>query len=222
MTLSSQTKNTEQTHFTRCLRSLERDVLRMGALVEESCRLSYQCLFDRHLEAAKILVSLDRRIDKYYRQIEADCATIMTLKAPVAQDLRLLSAFMQLVRDLERIADYAQDLAEIAVKLFAYPEHPCMSDVEAMFEHARTMLSTSLAALVDLESTAGQRVKQLDDTVDEAYEKIYQKLAYQRDIKGVVEPIVLLALAIRCIERMADHATNIAQRVSYIVTGNRS
>jgi phosphate transport system protein len=194
----------------------------MGALVEQSFRLSHQSLFTRSLEAAGQITSLDKQIDRYYRQIELDCATLMTLQAPVARDLRLLSAFMQLVRDLERIGDYAEDLAELAVKLFPYPPHPCMPDVEVMSHHAQAMLAVSLEALADLDATAGQTVKILDDKVDEAYDRIYQTLAYQRDIKGVVEPILLLALIVRHLERMADHATNIGQRVSYIVTGQRS
>jgi phosphate transport system protein len=145
----------------------------------------------------------------------------MTLEAPVAQDLRLLSAFMQLVRDLERIGDYAEDLGEIAIKLLPYPPHACLPQVEVMSHHAQAMLAASLVALADLDVTAGQSIKELDDKVDKAYDAVYQTLAYQRDIKGVVEPILLLALVIRHLERMADHATNIGQRVIYIVTGHR-
>ncbi|MFW6264129.1 MAG: phosphate signaling complex protein PhoU [Cyanobacteriota bacterium] len=212
----------KSSHFERRLRHLEQDVLRMGALVEQSCRLSHQALFARNLDAAKDVAALDKQIDQYYRQIELDCATLMTLRAPAAQDSRLLSAFMQLVRDLERIGDYAQDLTEMAVKLFAYPPHSCLPEIEAMSEHAQVMLAASLIALADLDASAGKMVKQLDDTVDEAYDRLYETLAYQRDIQGVVEPILLLALVIRHIERMADHATNIGQRVSYIVTGHRN
>jgi phosphate transport system protein len=193
----------------------------MGTLVEESFRLSHQSICDRDLAAAQKIPPLDKQIDRYYRQIELKCSTLMTLQAPVAQDLRLLSAFMQLVRDLERIGDYAKDIAEIAIKLFPYPPHPCMGEIEAMSRHAQLMLATSLVSLADLDRDAGQKVKKLDDTVDDAYDRLYQTLAYQRDIKGVVEPILLLGLLIRHLERMADHATNIAQRVSYIVTGHR-
>jgi phosphate transport system protein len=84
------------------------------------------------------------------------------------------------------------------------------------------MLATCLVALADLDETSGQRMKQLDDAVDNAYEHLYQTFAQQENISGVIEPILLLTLAIRCLERMADHATNIAQRVTYIVTGQRS
>lgn len=193
----------------------------MGALVENSFRLSHQAMFSQNLEAAKAIPLLDKQIDCYYRAIELECATLMTMQAPVAQDIRVLSAFMQLVRDLERIGDYAEDLAEIAVKLFPYPVHDCLPQLQLMSHHAQAMLATSLKALVDLDGTAGQVVKELDDEVDTAYERIYQALAYQRDIKGVVEPILLLVLAMRHLERMADHATNIGQRVTYIVTGHR-
>jgi phosphate transport system protein len=193
----------------------------MGALVEESFRLSHQSLFQQDLTAAGKVKVLDKQIDRYYRQIESDCSILMTLQSPVAQDLRLLSAFMQLVRDLERIGDYAKDLTEIAIKLLAYPPHSCLAEISDMSHHAQLMLAVSLVALAELDADAGEKVKKLDDTVDDAYDSLYHTLAFQRDIKGVVEPIVLLALVIRHLERMADHATNIAQRVSYIVTGKR-
>lgn len=221
LSISSSNQNSERAHFDRALRRLEQDVLRMGALVENSFRLSHQAMFAQNLDAPKAIALLEKQIDRYYREIELECATLMTLQAPVAQDIRLLSAFMQLVRDLERIGDYAEDLAEIALKLFSYPPHDCLPQIEVMSHHAQAMLAASLAALVDLDATAGQAVKELDDEVDTAYETLYQTLAYQRDIKGVVEPILLLVLAIRHLERMADHATNIGQRVTYIVTGHR-
>jgi phosphate transport system protein len=217
-----QNVNSERTQFKRKTRRLEQDVLRMGALVENSFRLSHQALFTQNLTAAKQIRLLDRQIDQFDRQIELDCAALMTLEAPVAQDMRLLSAFMQLVRDLERIGDYAKDLGEIAIKLFPYPPHDCLPEIEIMSHQAQTMLAASLVALADLDAVAGIAVKQQDDTVDTAYETLYQRLAGQRDIKGVVEPILLLGLVIRHLERMADHATNIGQRVAYIVTGYRS
>lgn len=219
---STSHSNPERRYFERRLKSLERDVLRMGALVENSFRLSHQALFARDLTAAEALPMLDKQIDRFYKQIELDCAALLTLEAPVAQDLRLLSAFMQLVRDLERIGDYAEDLAEIAIKLFPYPPHHCLSQVEEMSHHAQAMLAASLVALADLDAEAGRAVKRLDDFVDDAYQMLYQTLANERDIQGVVEPILLLVLVIRHLERMADHATNIGQRVAYIVTGHRS
>ncbi|MDV2991319.1 MULTISPECIES: phosphate signaling complex protein PhoU [unclassified Chroococcidiopsis] len=211
-----------RTHFERRLKRLERDILRMGALVENSFRLSHQALFARNLSAAEELPLLDKQIDQFYRHVEIECAALLTLEAPVAKDLRLLSAFMQLVRDLERIGDYAEDLGEIAIKLFPYPPHKCIPQIEIMSHHAQAMLAASLMALADLDAQAGLAVKQLDDAVDDSYQNLYQTLATERDIQGVLEPWLLLALVIRHLERMADHATNVGQRVAYIVTGQRS
>lgn len=220
MALSNQLM-VEGSRLQRHTSEVAQDVLRMGALVEESFRYSHQALFEGDLETVALITNQDIEIDRYYRHIEMRCATILTLQAPVAQDLRILSAFMQLVRDLERIGDYAKDLGQIAIKLALYPSHSCMPELAAMSKHAQVMLAKAMVALSELDSQAGEKIKLLDDTVDNAYDKLYHTLAQQRDIKGVVEPIILLALAIRHIERMADHATNIAQRVSYIVTGER-
>jgi phosphate transport system protein len=194
----------------------------MGALVEQSFRLSHQALFAGDLIAAEQIPRLDKKIDRFYRQIESDCTTIIIRQVSTERDLRCISAFMQLVRDLERIGDYAEELGEIAIKLFPYPQHSSLPEIAIMSQHAQAMLATCLVALADLDETSGQRMKQLDDAVDNAYEHLYQTFAQQENISGVIEPILLLTLAIRCLERMADHATNIAQRVTYIVTGQRS
>ncbi|ANV87553.1 MULTISPECIES: phosphate signaling complex protein PhoU [Cyanophyceae] len=221
MQLFHQPPQRERTQFERSLQRLEQEVLRMGALVEQAFRLGHNCLFKEDLEAYETLRALDKEIDRYYRRIEADCSAMLTLKAPVSQDCRFVSAFMQLVRDLERIADYAEDLAEKSMRLVPYPTHILMADIEGMSEHAQLMLSTSLVALADLDPNAGAYVKRLDDRVDDDYDRIYAALAQQQNQPGVIEPFILMALIIRDLERMADHATNIAQRVSYIITGQR-
>lgn len=193
----------------------------MGALVENSFMLARRALFERDLEAPNQIALQDKQIDHFYRQIEQDCVSLIALQAPVAQDLRLLSAIMQLVRDLERIGDYAEDLGEIAVRLFPYPVPPYMGQMQMMCDRCRAMLAMSLAALADMDAESGLAVKIRDDAVDLDYETLYDELAQQRDVPGVVEPIVLMVLVIRHMERMADHATNIGKRVAYIVTGQR-
>ncbi|AFY39722.1 phosphate uptake regulator, PhoU [[Leptolyngbya] sp. PCC 7376] len=221
MHLSQKPTQKTRTNFERALQRLEQEVLRMGALVEEAYRLGHNCLFKEDLEARESLIKLDKKIDRYYRKIEADCAAILILQAPVGKDCRIVSAFMQLVRDLERIADYAKDLSDMALKLVPYPTHILMAEIESMSAHARLMLSTSLVALADLDQDAGAYVKKLDDRVDDDYDRLYESLATQQIIGGSVEPFILMGLIIRDIERMADHATNVAQRVSYMTTGQR-
>ncbi len=193
----------------------------MGALVENSFWLARQALFERDLDAPGQISVQDDQIDILYRQIEQDCVTLIALQSPVAQDLRLLSAFMQLVRDLERIGDYSEDLGEIAVLLFPYPTPSHMEQVKLMCDRSRAMLALSLVALSNLDAESGLAVKDRDDAVDLDYETLYQALSQQRNVQGVVEPIVLLVLIIRHLERMADHATNIGKRVAYIITGKR-
>lgn len=207
--------------FERQLRRVQRDVLRMGALVENSCWLARKALCDRDLEAVHQISFQEQQIDRLYRQIETDCVNLMALQAPVTQDLRLLSALLQLIRDLERIGDYAEDIGEIAVKLFPYPVPSCMERVQVMLDRCRAMLAMGLAALSELDAESGLDIKFKDDAVDSDYESLYNLLVRSPTVQGTVEPIVLLVLAIRHIERMADHATNIGKRVAYIVTGQR-
>jgi phosphate transport system protein len=213
--------STVRVQFDRQIKDIQRNVLRMGALVERSFALAHQALFERESTAPPAIAANDDHIDQLYLQIEQQCVSVIALQSPVAQDLRLLSAIMQLVRDLERIGDYAEDLGELAERLFAYPAMPFSPQVQRMCDRCRSMLAMSLAALADLDAASGEQMRIKDDAVDTDYEKLYTLLAQQRDVEGVVEPIVLTVLLIRHMERMADHATNIGAHVAYIVTGER-
>jgi phosphate transport system protein len=207
--------------FDRSIRNLEQDALRMGALVENSCLLAFKGLFERNLEAANKIDGQDKEIDRFYRQIEMQCIDLIASASPVERDLRMLSAFMQLVRDLERIGDYAENLGEIAIKLFPYPQPPHMDRLQLMFNRCRAMLALSLAALSGLDAQMGKEIKRKDDAVDRDYQELYSLLVRQSLSEGSPEPHMLMVLAIHHLERMADHATNIGQRVAYIVTGIR-
>jgi len=203
------------------MRRVEQDVLRMGALVENSSWLAHTALCDRNLDAATKLDLQDKQIDQFYRQIELDCVELIARQSPVARDLRLLTAIMHLVRDLERIGDYAENIGEIAIKLFPYPVPFCMDRIEVMSNRCRAMLALSLGALSDLDAEAGLQIKDKDDAVDFDYADLYTLISKQKDINGSLEPTMLLVLIIHHLERMADHATNVGQRVVYIVTGKR-
>ena len=208
-------------NFERQLKRVQHDVLRMGALVETSCQFAKQALFDRELDAAEQIIVQDRKIDELYRKIEEDCVSIIALQSPVSQDLRLLSALMHLVRDLERIGDYAKNLGDVSIRLFPYPNSPHIDQIGVMFDRCRALLAVSLKALSDLDAKSAAAMQQQDDAIDSDYERLYTLFTQKNDLVGVVEPIVLSVLAIRHIERMADHATNIGKRVRYIVTGER-
>lgn len=203
------------------MKRIQQDVLRMGALVENSCWLAGQALVERDLTAAQLIIRQDKKIDILYRQIELDCVNLMALQAPVSRDLRLLSALMQLVRDLERIGDYAQDICEVAVKLFPYPEQLAADGISLMLDRCRAMVAMSLEALSNLDLEAAKSIRDKDDLVDADYETLYNRLVQAPDLRHGVEPVVLLVLVIRYLERIADHATNIGNRITYIVTGER-
>jgi phosphate transport system protein len=206
----------------RKLIRVQRDVLKMGALVENSCLLAREALCQRNLEAAQKIPIQDKQIDTLYRQIEVDCTNLLNLEAPVTQDLRLVSAFMQMVRDLERIGDYTKSISNSAIKLFPYPEHACMGEIATMTDRCRSMVALCLRSLTELDPEAGRIIKQKDDVVDDDYKRLYEQLISTPYIAGSVEPIVLLVLVIRALERIADHATNVGKRVTYVVTGERS
>lgn len=202
------------------LTRLQRDVLRMGALVESSCLLARAALCDRNIDAANQLKLHDKQVDQLYRQIEVDCINLITLEAPVTQDLRLVSALMQMIRDLERIGDYSKDIGEVSLKLFPYPTHDAMDQVKVMLDRCRSMVALSLLSLSELDADAGREIKSKDDVVDDDYDRLYD-IIVQTPMAGSVEPTVLLVLVIRYLERIADHATNIGRRVFFVVTGER-
>lgn len=220
--------NNQSLHISSTFRSvldlkltrIQRDVLRMGALVESSCLLAREALCDRNIAAAKKLKKHDKQVDQLYRQIEVDCVNLITLEAPVTRDIRLVSALMQMIRDLERIGDYAKDIGELSLKLFPYPAHAAMDQVQVMLDRCRSMVALSLLSLSELDVEAGHEIKEKDDVVDDDYERLYDLLIHT-STSGCVEPTVLLVLVIRYLERIADHATNIGRRVVFVVTGER-
>ncbi|RZM76707.1 phosphate signaling complex protein PhoU [Leptolyngbya iicbica LK] len=193
----------------------------MGALVEQSCLLARSALCDRNLEAAQQLKIHDKQIDQFYRQIEVDCIELLTHPPQGMQDLRHVSAFMQLIRDLERIGDYAKDIGEVAIKLFPYPAHPSLARIQVMLDRCRSMVALSLLAVSDLNADVGLDIKVKDDAVDEDYDYLYDTLIHHEPTLTNVEVIVLLVLVIRYLERIADHATNVGRRIAYVVTGER-
>jgi phosphate transport system protein len=210
-----------RSQFERQLQESQDDVLRMGALVEHSCWLAHQSLIGRNLSAVDQLKQQEVQIDSYYRQIEVNCIRLLALQSPVASDLRLIGTLMQIIRDLERIGDYAEELGDVALKLLPYPPQPYTPDLERMSNVSRSMLAMSLSALTNLDAESGRLMNIADDEVDACYERVYSTLAHQHNIQGSVEPLLLVTLAIRALERMADHSTNIGKRISYIVTGQR-
>jgi len=207
--------------LTQRISDLQQDTLRMGALVETAVAEGIQALLTCDLALAERVIAQDDLIDRYYRKLEVDCLDILAFHSPLARDLRHIGTLLQLIRDLERIGDYTVDICETIPDLANYPQPSAILQVRGMAYRCQQMVTLSLTTLTNLDPTGGKQLVRADDAVDADYANLYHTLATQKVGLDPVEPLLLLLLIIRYLERMADHATNIGLRVAFIVTGER-
>jgi len=208
-------------HFQRELDTIKKMILSLGALVEQRVHRIKQAIEDRDVDRAKEIVHLDHEIDEMEVEIEEACLKIIALHQPVAADLRFLVAVIKINNDLERIGDQVVNIAQRVMRIAKRPVAPYHFDYSVMAEKAEAMLRMSLDSLVNQDLNLATQVLHLDDEVDnikdEAYDRIKQAMA-----DGLTEDIgymINLLLISRHIERLADHATNIAEEVVYMIEG---
>jgi phosphate transport system protein len=207
-------------HLEKAIVELKRLILSLGADVEESVRLSVQSLTQRKSEQAKQVIEADYEIDQREVFVEEECLKILALHQPVANDLRLIIAILKINNDLERIGDLSVNIAERAVYLSTEATVDLPFDLQDMAEKVRSMLKRSLDALVNRDEKLARQVCKDDDAVDDLNREMYRcvEQAIKKDLDNLNSYIQLLS-ASRYLERMADHATNIAEDVIYLVTG---
>ena len=208
-------------HFQRELDKIKKMILSLGALVEQRVNRIKTAIEDRDVNLAKEIRHLDHEIDEMEVEIEEECLKIIALHQPVAADLRFLIAVIKINNDLERIGDQVVNIAQRVVSITKRPTPPYVFDYSVMADKAETMLRMSLDSLVNQDLDLAIKVLHLDDEVDklksEAYDRIKQAIS-----DGVTEDIgymINLLLISRHIERLADHATNIAEEVVYMIEG---
>lgn len=208
-------------HFQRELDTIKKMILSLGALVEQRVHRIKQAIEDRDVDLAKEIVHLDHEIDEMEVEIEEACLKIIALHQPVAADLRFLVAVIKINNDLERIGDQVVNIAQRVVRIAKRPVEPYHFDYSVMAEKAEAMLRMSLDSLVNQDLDQAIKVLHLDDEVDnikdQAYDRIKQAMA-----DGLTEDIgymINLLLISRHLERLADHATNIAEEVVYMIEG---
>ena len=208
-------------HFLRELDKIKKMILSLGALVEQRVNQIKQAIEDRNVDLAKEIIHLDHEIDEMEVEIEEECLKIIALHQPVATDLRFLIAVIKINNDLERIGDQVVNIAQRVVSIAKHPVAPYQFDYSVMADKAEGMLRMSLDSLVNQDLDLAIKVLQLDDEVDsikdEAYYNIKKAIA-----DGVTEDIgymINLLLISRHIERLADHATNVAEEVVYMIEG---
>jgi phosphate transport system protein len=207
-------------HLERDLESLQRAILTMGTAVEEAIDKAIRALRERDADLAREVIDGDRDIDEQENQVDEECLKILALHQPVATDLRRVAAVLLINVDLERMADLAVDIAERAVGLAGPPFIPVPRDLQRMSDQTTTMVRESLNAFVHLDPQQARRVVRLDDEVDRLNSAVIRELVEtMRQAPEFIEPGLSLFSATRHLERIADHATNIAEDVVYLVEG---
>ncbi|MCI0460098.1 MAG: phosphate signaling complex protein PhoU [Gemmataceae bacterium] len=207
-------------HLERDLDNLQHDLLALAASVEEAIHKAIQSLQRRNPEVAGQVIDNERQIDQEENHVEEECLKILALHQPVAVDLRRIAAALKINAELERMADLAEDIAERAIHLARLPQIPVPEKLQRMTDLTTTMVRQSLDAFVNLDTRLARAVCRLDDEVDRYNQMIISELIQtMQQAPEMVEPALSLFSATRHLERIADHATNIAEDVVYLVEG---
>ena len=202
------------------LRELRAHSLAMGARCERALQLALKAFWEGSAQLAAEVENLDTHIDRDEVDIDALVLRILALRQPVAYDLRFLAAALRLVTDLERIGDEAVNIAERAKEEHGTARDTVRGELKAMAEQSQEMLRDALDAFVQAEPTRAEQVLVRDDAVDELYGKIIKAMTefMSQQPQQVAEAIRVIHVA-KYLERVADHATNIAEEVIFMVRG---
>ncbi len=202
------------------IEKLKQGVLRLAATVEESVHMAVRAVATRDARLARTVIEADHEIDQQEVEIEEQCLKVLALHQPVAVDLRFIVALLKINNDLERIGDLAVNLAERAIAYAKLPPVDVPFDFDGMTVLVKTMLKRSLDSLMHADLSEASAVRKTDDQVDEIHRSMYQMI---RD--GIlahpeqVDTYILFLSVSRYLERIADHATNIAEDVTYMIQG---
>ncbi len=207
-------------HLQRDLSTLHRNLLAMCATVEELVHKAVEDLTEPNVDGARELAKQDDDVDRFDVSIEEECLKILALHQPVATDLRRITTVLKISSELERVADISVHIAERASSLVDRPGMEVPEKMKEMASRAIDMLHHAIDAYVGLDSQLARQVTESDDVVDELNREIIEEVvaAMKRD-PNLLEAGLSLFSASRHIERVADHATNIAEDVVYLVEG---
>ncbi|QUH19659.1 phosphate signaling complex protein PhoU [Alkaliphilus sp. B6464] len=208
--------------FINQLRELNIKLLRMGSMVENIIEVSVQSLVNKDLDMARKVYELDDEIDELELKIENDCMQLLALQQPMAKDLRTIGTILKIITDLERMGDHAVNIAKITIKIGNAPLIKPLIDIPRMAKLAEDMVSKSLDAFMKEDVELAKEVAFEDEAVDEIYEDIYMELIEMMIEKPeIIQQATYLLFIGRYLERIADHATNVGERIIYMVTGER-
>ena len=207
-----------ETHFQRELEELKENLLKMAAMVEEAIRDSVRSLVKRDSDVAQKVFEGEDRINKMEIAIDDMCLKLLALRQPMAVDLRFITSAMKIITDLERMGDQAVNIAERAISLNQEPQLKPYIDIPRMAEITQSMVKDVLDAFVTRNSKLARSVCERDDLVDGLNDQVFRELlTYMMSDPKATTRAVHLMIVSRCLERIADHATNIAEDVIFLV-----
>ncbi|MBC8207445.1 MAG: phosphate signaling complex protein PhoU [Kiritimatiellales bacterium] len=206
--------------FVHEVEKLKKRILTLSSQVEENVALAVKALVSRDADLAKKVIASDTEIDRQEVEVEEEALKILALYQPVAMDLRFLTAVLKINNDLERIGDLAANIAKRARRICKVPEVVIPPELDQMAVKAREMVHNSLTAFVNLDANLANQVREADDEVDDLCKVVSDFVAAvgQKDPEHLSTYLKML-LAARNLERIGDHATNIAEDVVYLIDG---
>lgn len=209
-----------RTSFERHLHELQDDVLVLGSMVEKAIYRSMEALKNRDLELAKQVIADDSEIDRKRFDIEEKCIELIVTQQPVASDLRIIVAVLNIIIDLERIGDHAEGVGKITLMIGNEPPLKPLIDLPRMAQKTGDMLRRSLDAFVNRDAEAARQISKEDDEIDGLYDQVFRELLtfMAEDSKTITRATRLIWVA-HNLERSADRVTNICERVVFVVTG---
>jgi phosphate transport system protein len=207
-------------HFDEALETLKQTLLAMGDLVEDQVGRVMRALLQGEDTLAQEVIERDRQVNAYDVEVDETCVNLLALHQPAAGDLRVITTTMKIVTDLERIGDQAVNIAQRVLELNREPPVKPYIDLPRMAERAQGMVKGSLDAFVGRDAQLARRVCAEDAEVDALREQIFRELlTYMLEDPRTIPRAIRLILISRCLERIGDHATNIAEMVVYMVEG---
>ncbi|MDF2673170.1 MAG: phoU [Clostridiales bacterium] len=206
--------------FSQQVMDVKHKVVKMGALVEDIIELSVTALRNQDLEAAKKVYADDDKIDELELEIEMECMRMLALQQPLAKDLRTVATALKIITDLERMGDHAVNIAKITLEIGKEPLIKPLIDIPKMAQIAQNMVKLSLDAFVREDIELAEKVAIMDEEVDDIYltilEDIIEVISNNKETTRQGTKLLFIG---RFLERIADHTTNICERVIFMVTG---
>jgi phosphate transport system protein len=209
-----------QRHFDEELKTLKEKILRMGAMVEEQVANAIKALVERDSDLARRVIENDHRVNALDVEVDEDCLRLIALHQPMAGDLRFLTTAMKISTELERMSDLAENISERAIELNEEPQLKPYIDIPRMAEHAQRMVKESLDAFVNRNSDLARKVCRDDDFIDGLNHQIFRELlSFMIEDPKTTTRAIRISFVSKNLERIADHSTNIAELVVYLVEG---